>query len=81
MKLKAVKEVHSVLAGLSPEPPSKVEVTRKTSFASSPTSDLERRSDDAQPPSELSVPVGGTSPEETSYTTRLFDYRSVRKYW
>jgi hypothetical protein len=81
MKMKAVKEVHAVLAGLPPERPPQIEVTRKATFAASLTSDRARRFDYAQPASELSIPVDNASAEETSYTTLLFDYRSVRKCW
>jgi hypothetical protein len=81
MKLKAIKEVHTLLAGLPPEPPANVEVRRKATFAASPTGDRAGRSDYAQPVSDLSIPVDGATSEETSYTTLLFDYRSVRNYW
>jgi hypothetical protein len=81
MKMRAVKEVHTLLAGLPPEPPAKVPVTHKAEPAPHPASDIARGPDDAQPASELSVPGDGASVEETSFTELLFDYRSVRNHW
>jgi hypothetical protein len=81
MKVKVVKEVHTVLAGLPPEPPAKVPMTRKGGPAAPPASDAVSRRDDTQPASELSVPGDGASVEERSYTDLLFDYRSVRDSW
>jgi len=81
MKLKAVKEVHSVLAGLPPEAPAKVAAMRKAPAATDPTGDVTHRPSDAQPASELLIPLDGASAAESAYTTLLFDYRSVRKSW
>jgi hypothetical protein len=80
-KLQAVKEVHATLAALPPEDAAKGSTTRKVIAASAATADSARRPADAQPDSELSIPVDGASDEETSYTTLLFDYRSVRNNW
>ena len=81
MKLKAAKEVHTVLAGLPLEARAKVAVAHKAEPARCPTGDLARRPDDAAPNSEPSIPIDGVSVEEGSYTTLLFDYRSVRNHW
>lgn len=81
MKLKAVKEVHTVLAGLPPEGPANVGVTPAANFAPPLIGDLPDRPEVAQPASDLSIPVDGASAEERSYTTLLFDYRSVRHNW
>ena len=63
MKLKAVKEVHTLLAGLPPEPPATVETARKANpGVSAPGA---RRPDYPQPAAELSIPSDGASAEET----------------
>jgi hypothetical protein len=80
LKVKAVKEVQTVLAGLPVEPPSKVPATSKAAPAIPPAAGLAGGSA-MQPASELSVPRDGASVEETSYTDLLFDYRSVRSSW
>jgi hypothetical protein len=81
MKVQAVKEVHTRLAGLPPEDAMKPRVAHKVIGPSSPLDDRARRPDEAQRASELSIPLDGASVEETSYTTLLFDYRSVRSHW
>jgi hypothetical protein len=81
MKLKAAKEVHTLLAGLPPEPPAKVAATHKAEPATRPAGDIARGQDDAQPASQLSVPDDGACAQEISFTKLLFDYRSVRDHW
>jgi hypothetical protein len=81
MKLKAVKEVHALLAGLPPDTPANVASTRRENPAAFAMDDHPPSLDDAQPGFDLSIPVDGASIEEASYTTLLFDYRSVRNNW
>jgi len=80
-KLQAVKEVHTWLAGLRAKDGVKPAMARKAIAAAAAMDQLARRADDAQRPSELSIAADGDSVEETSYTTLLFDYRSVRNHW
>ena len=81
MKLEAVKEVHALLAGLPSPAKAAATVSRNAKVAASPTRDGQGLGDDVQPASRLTVPDDGISVEESSYTTLLFDYRSVRKSW
>lgn len=80
MKLQAVKEVHSRLAGRKPEGAVKLRVQHKAGPAACPTGEPTHRPDDA-PASTLSIPNEGAAAEEAAYTRLLFDYRSVRKSW
>jgi hypothetical protein len=81
VKLKAAKEVHTLLAGMPLEPPAKVLVASKAGPATRPAPDFASAPAHAQPASELSVPGDGACVEERSYTDLLFDYRSVRRNW
>jgi hypothetical protein len=82
MKLKAVKEVHALLAGLAPEPPVKAGATHKAEpTASTTVDDANGDPEVLQPASQLSIPIDGAAVEEASYITLLFDYRSVRNNW
>jgi hypothetical protein len=81
LKMKAAKEVHTVLAGLPPEPPANTPVTHKAGPAAQPAPAIALGTGDAQPVSELSVPDAGAPAGETAFTALLFDYRSVRSNW
>ncbi len=76
-KLRAIKEVHAVLAGLEPEAPLPASMKR----AESPPADRTRRllSDSAS--SDLALQRDGANEEELAYTDLLFDFRSVRRSW
>jgi len=80
-KLQAVKEVHARLAGLPSEGPIKLGAAPKVVAPTTAMSDSARRPDEAQATSELSIAPEGASLAEASYTTLLFDYRSVRRHW
>jgi hypothetical protein len=76
-KLRAIKEVHAVLAGLPPDMP-RPAATRSDE---SPPAPKERRWGATQPPSDLVLPREGATPDELAYTDLLFDFRSVRRSW
>ena len=80
MKLQAIKEVHTRLAGLEPER-SADKVPPRVTRAAAASAHADRRQDETQRPSQLSIAGDGDSAEEASYTTLLFDYRSVRAHW
>ena len=75
-KVKAIKEVHSVLAGLPPEVPA----TAKEKRGESPPAPV--RHPTASPPaSDISIERANAQPDELAYTDLLFDFRSVRRSW
>jgi hypothetical protein len=76
MKLRAIKEVHSVLAGLPVELP--VPASKKA--GESPVAKV-RHATTAQPASDISLEREDATAEELAYTDLLFDFRSVRGSW
>jgi hypothetical protein len=76
MKLTAIKEVQSVLAGQPPEVP--VPATEKVE--ESPPARPARHRHTAQPPADL-VLEPASAADEQAYTDLLFDFRSVRQNW
>jgi hypothetical protein len=76
-KLRAIKEVHAVLAGLEPEIPLPAAAKRDQS----PPVDRARRLLSKVVPSDLLLARDGASDDELAYTDLLFDFRSVRRNW
>jgi hypothetical protein len=76
-KLRAIKEVHAVLAGLKPEIPLPASAKR---FRSRPA-DRTRRLSSKTVPSDISLERDGAGEEELAYTDLLFDFRSVAQNW
>ena len=75
-KTKAIKEVHAVLAGLTPEVPPLAAAKRGESLTA-----RVRHATAAQPPSDIAIGRDGADADELAYTDLLFDFRSVRKSW
>jgi len=73
-KLRAQKEVHSILAGLRAEAPA------PEKRAESPAAEV-RHATAAHPESDISMERTGATEEELAYTDLLFDFRSVRRNW
>jgi hypothetical protein len=76
-KLRAIKEVHAVLAGLEPEIPLAASLKR---LESRPV-DRARRVLSDMVPSDISLDRKGASDDELAYTDLLFDFRSVARSW
>jgi hypothetical protein len=76
-KLRAIHEVHRVLAGMEPMIPvpaaEKKEESRPVPLARA------RRA--SQPPADLLLSREDAAPDELAYTDQLFDFRSVRRSW
>jgi hypothetical protein len=76
-KLRAEREVHTVLSGLPPDVP--VPAANRSPKTPSPLAG--RRRTTTQPPSELDIARAGAGADEQAYTDLLFDFRSVRLNW
>jgi hypothetical protein len=76
-KLRAIKEVHAVLAGLEPEIPLPASAQR---LESRPV-DRAHRLRSELPSSDITLERSGASDEELAYTDLLFDFRSVARSW
>lgn len=76
MKLRAQREVHSVLAGL----PVNLPVPAAKKLGESPVATV-RHATASQRASDISVEREGATAEELAYTDLLFDFRSVRGSW
>jgi hypothetical protein len=76
-KLRAIKEVHAVLAGLEPEIPLPASMKREES----PPVDRARRLLSDLVPSDITLDRAGASDDELAYTDLLFDFRSVARNW
>jgi hypothetical protein len=76
-KLRAIKEVHAVLAGLEPDVPLPASAKR---MESRPV-DRARYLLSDMVPSDISLDRAGASEDELAYTDLLFDFRSVARSW
>ena len=76
-KLRAIKEVHAVIAGLEPEVPLPAAMKRQDS----PPVDRARRLLSDSVSSDISLARAGASEDELAYTDLLFDFRSVARNW
>jgi hypothetical protein len=76
-KLRAIREVHSLLAGLEPEAPLR---TSAKQAEGRPAARSRRLLSDV-PPSDIDIARDGASEEELAYSDLLFDFRSVAGSW
>ena len=76
-KLRAIKEVHAVLAGLEPERPKRASARREQS----PPAARARRLLSEVVASDIALERKGASDDELAYTDLLFDFRSVERNW
>jgi hypothetical protein len=76
-KVRAMTEVHAVLAGLEPQIPPKAATRRDQS----PPADVARYVLTESAMSDLEIDRDGAAPDELAYTDLLFDFRSVRRSW
>lgn len=75
-KLKAIKEVHAVFAGLAPVVPPPAKEKRDESPLARVQHPTTR-----QPASDISIDRANATADELAYTDLLFDFRSVRRNW
>jgi hypothetical protein len=75
--LRAIKEVHAVLAGLEPEIPLPAAMKRSESRPA----DRARRLLSDTVSSDIALAREGASEEELAYTDLLFDFRSLARSW
>jgi hypothetical protein len=76
-KLRAIHEVHRVMAGLEPMIP----VPAADKRGESVPAPKGRGRNAPQPPADLMLVRDNATPDELAYTDQLFDFRSVRRSW